>query len=96
MTNAFVEATRAEMNGDDKKALEIHARLISDALGVKSDAHRVAAIMASLDAVSEGGASALEDATQHMAILDRRTDGQSTLAALATAYGNGSDPFGKG
>ena len=96
VTNAFVEATRAEMNGDDKKALEVHARVISDALGVASDAHRVAAIIASLDAVSEGGASALEDATSHMAILDRRTDGAQTLAALATAYGNGSDPFGKG
>ncbi|HEX4512137.1 MAG TPA: hypothetical protein VH054_01330, partial [Polyangiaceae bacterium] len=96
VTNAFVEATRAEMNGDDKKALDLHARVVSDALGVHSDAHRVAAILASLDAVAEGGASALEDATTHMAILDRRTDGAQTLAALATAYGNGSDPFGKG
>jgi hypothetical protein len=96
VTNAFASALRAEMNGDDKKALELHAQVVADALGVQSDAHRVAAILASLDAVSEGGASALEDASAHMAILDRRTDGQQTLAALATAYGNGSDPFGKG
>ncbi len=93
---AFGKAMRAEMNGDDKKALELHAQLVTMALGVPSDAHRVAAILASLDAIAEGGPDALEDVTTHMALLDRRTDGDTTITALTTAFGLADDPFSKG
>ena len=96
LPGAFVAAARAEMNGDDKKALDGYDQVVTMALGVSSDAHRVSAILASLDAVAEGGANALDDASVHTAILDRRTDGKGAIAALGTAYGLGSDPFGKG
>jgi hypothetical protein len=96
LSGVFVTAMRAEMNGDDKKALDLHSQVIMTALGVAPDAHRVAAMLASLDAIAEGGASALEDVTSHTAILDRTRDGAATLTALTSDYGLGTDPFGKG
>ncbi|HEY1960259.1 MAG TPA: hypothetical protein VGH28_31835 [Polyangiaceae bacterium] len=96
MPGAFVAATRAEMNGDDKKALELHEGVIQTAVGVSSDAHRVAALLASLDAVAEGGADVLRDVSTHTAILDRTKDGKPVLDALATDFGLASDPFAKG
>jgi len=96
LPSAFVAAARAEMNGDEKKALELHGRVIVTALGVASDPHRVAAVLASLDAIAEGGPSALEDVTSHMALLDRTTDAAPTLTALTADYGLGNDPFAKG
>jgi hypothetical protein len=96
LPGAFSAAEQAEMSGDDKRALSLHQQVIQTALGVQSDAHRVAALLASLDAVAEGGADVLRDVTTHTAILDRTQDGKSALAALATDYGLADDPFTKG
>jgi hypothetical protein len=96
LPGAFVAATHAEMSGDDKRALELHENVIQTALGVRSDPHRVAALLASLDAVAEGGADVLRDVTTHTAILDRTRDGKAALDALATDFGLADDPFSKG
>ena len=89
LPSAFVAAMRAEMNSDHKKALELHGQVITT-LGVASDAHRVAAVLASLDAIAEGGPTALEDASTHMALLDRTSATEPTIAALTTDYGLGN------
>ena len=93
---AFVAATHAETTGDDKKALELHENVIQTAVGVPSDAHRVAALLASLDAVAEGGADVLRDVTTHTALLDRTKDAKAVVDALATDFGLADDPFSKG
>ncbi len=84
------------MNGDDSGAITQYEKVIDTALGVSADAPRVAAIVAALDALSDGGVTMLEDASPHTALIDRQKDVKVVLAALQTSYGLGHDPFGKG
>ncbi len=84
------------MNGDDSGAITQYEKVIDTALGVSSDAPRVAAIVAALDALSDGGATMLEDASPHTALIDRQKDVKRVLSALQTSFGLGHDPFGKG
>jgi hypothetical protein len=92
----FVTAIRAEMNGADAEAIKDYEKVIDTALSVSADAPRVAALVAALDSISDGGVSMLDDVSPHTALIDRQRDQRPVLAALETSYGLGRDPFGKG
>jgi len=91
----FQAALRTEMQGDDAGAITRYEKVIDAALSVSADAPRVAAILASLDSLADGGVPMLEDASPHTALLDRQRDVKPVLTALETSFGLGRDPFGK-
>ena len=96
LSSAFDTALREEMGGDDVKARDLYGRAMTTAMGVSWDAHRVAGVLAVLDALADGGPDVLAEAAGHAALIDRRPDAQGVLATLATDFGMADDPFTKG